>query len=100
MAVEPFRFGQKKYDEKGWILVDTKYEFGRDASGKILVIDEVHPPDSRLRAAMRANSQRGKPLKCSTRKPFDAICWTRDSVVTLWFHACLSAGCLVSLRLI
>ena len=30
----------------GLILVDTKYEFGRDAQGNILLIDEVHTPDS------------------------------------------------------
>ncbi len=46
MALELFRFGQEKYAEKGWILVDTKYEFGRDASGQIRVIDEMHTPDS------------------------------------------------------
>lgn len=31
---------------QGVILVDTKYEFGRDESGKIVVIDEIHTPDS------------------------------------------------------
>ncbi len=46
MAVALFKFGQEKYLEKGWILVDTKYEFGRDAEGKIRVIDEIHTPDS------------------------------------------------------
>jgi phosphoribosylaminoimidazole-succinocarboxamide synthase len=30
----------------GLILVDTKYEFGKDRNGKILVIDEMHTPDS------------------------------------------------------
>lgn len=46
MALELFRFGQEKYAEKGWILVDTKYEFGRDSAGQIRVIDEIHTPDS------------------------------------------------------
>lgn len=46
MALKLFAFGQEKYAEKGWILVDTKYEFGKDASGQIRVIDEVHTPDS------------------------------------------------------
>jgi phosphoribosylaminoimidazole-succinocarboxamide synthase len=31
---------------RGLILVDTKYEFGKDADGTILLIDEVHTPDS------------------------------------------------------
>jgi phosphoribosylaminoimidazole-succinocarboxamide synthase len=31
--------------EKGLILVDTKYEFGKE-NGKIILIDEIHTPDS------------------------------------------------------
>ena len=31
--------------EKGLILVDTKYEFGK-ADGKVYLIDEIHTPDS------------------------------------------------------
>lgn len=46
MALKLFAFGQKVYAEKGWILVDTKYEFGRDKDGEICVIDEIHTPDS------------------------------------------------------
>lgn len=46
MALRLFAFGQEVYAEKGWILVDTKYEFGRDSSGQISVIDEIHTPDS------------------------------------------------------
>ncbi|KTD46135.1 phosphoribosylamidoimidazole-succinocarboxamide synthase [Legionella quinlivanii] len=30
----------------GLILVDTKYEFGLDSSGKVIVVDEIHTPDS------------------------------------------------------
>ena len=32
--------------KKGLILVDTKYEFGKTKSGKIVLIDEIHTPDS------------------------------------------------------
>src|SRR5690606_29280965 len=32
--------------ERGLILVDTKYEFGRTKDGRIVVIDEIHTPDS------------------------------------------------------
>lgn len=32
--------------KQGVILVDTKYEFGRDPSGRIVLIDEIHTPDS------------------------------------------------------
>lgn len=45
-ALELFRFGQKKSLENGLILVDTKYEFGKDKDGNILLIDEIHTPDS------------------------------------------------------
>ena len=45
-AHELFNFGQKKAAEHGMILVDTKYEMGRDADGDIVLIDEIHTPDS------------------------------------------------------
>lgn len=43
---ELFVRGQKMAKERGLILVDTKYEFGVNNEGKILLIDEVHTPDS------------------------------------------------------
>jgi phosphoribosylaminoimidazole-succinocarboxamide synthase len=46
MSLALFEFGQKHCAEQGLILVDTKYEFGKDNEGKIVVIDEVHTPDS------------------------------------------------------
>lgn len=46
MALELFELGSKVYSEKGWILVDTKYEFGKLPSGEIIIIDEIHTPDS------------------------------------------------------
>ena len=45
-ALELFAFGQKKAAENEMILVDTKYEMGRDLGGKIMLIDEIHTPDS------------------------------------------------------
>ena len=45
-ALELFAFGQKKAAENNMILVDTKYEMGRDAEGAIRLIDEIHTPDS------------------------------------------------------
>lgn len=46
MAFKLFSRGQTIYEEKGWMLVDTKYEFGKDSAGQIYVIDEIHTPDS------------------------------------------------------
>ncbi len=46
IALDLFAFGQAKAAEHGLILVDTKYEMGRDENGEILLIDEIHTPDS------------------------------------------------------
>lgn len=46
IALALFTFGQKTAAEKGLILVDTKYEFGTDPNGNIVLIDEIHTPDS------------------------------------------------------
>ena len=45
-ALALFAEGTRLAQERGLILVDTKYEFGRTADGLILLIDEVHTPDS------------------------------------------------------
>ncbi|MFP4468507.1 MAG: phosphoribosylaminoimidazolesuccinocarboxamide synthase [Bacteroidales bacterium] len=42
---ELFKRGSEMAAEKGLLLVDTKYEFGK-ANGKIYLIDEIHTPDS------------------------------------------------------
>ena len=45
-TLELFMAGTEFAKEKGLILVDTKYEFGKTKSGEILLIDEIHTPDS------------------------------------------------------
>ncbi|MGB5813399.1 MAG: phosphoribosylaminoimidazolesuccinocarboxamide synthase [Polyangiales bacterium] len=45
-AMSLFAHGQKVCAERGLILVDTKYEFGKTPDGKIVIIDEIHTPDS------------------------------------------------------
>jgi len=45
-ALALFAFGQQTAAANGLILVDTKYEFGKTADGEIILIDEVHTPDS------------------------------------------------------
>ncbi|MGF7051014.1 phosphoribosylaminoimidazole-succinocarboxamide synthase [Bosea sp. OAE752] len=45
-ALALFARGQKLASERGLILADTKYEFGTDAGGNILLADEIHTPDS------------------------------------------------------
>ena len=46
LALALFARGREIAKERGLILVDTKYEFGVDDGGRILVADEIHTPDS------------------------------------------------------
>ena len=41
-----FERGSQLANDRGLILVDTKYEFGKAIDGKIVLIDEIHTPDS------------------------------------------------------
>lgn len=41
-----FQRGSEIAAERGLILVDTKYEFGKTKDGQIVLIDEIHTPDS------------------------------------------------------
>ncbi|MFP3547490.1 phosphoribosylaminoimidazolesuccinocarboxamide synthase [Rhizobium sp. SIMBA_035] len=45
-ALALFARGQEMAAKRGLILVDTKYEFGTDAEGNIILADEIHTPDS------------------------------------------------------
>ncbi len=46
VAMRLFERGQKLAEEHGLILVDTKYEMGKDADGNLTLVDEIHTPDS------------------------------------------------------
>lgn len=46
IALALFARGQEMAAERGLILADTKYEFGTDADGTIILADEIHTPDS------------------------------------------------------
>ncbi|MEE1611082.1 phosphoribosylaminoimidazolesuccinocarboxamide synthase [Microvirga sp. CF3016] len=45
-ALALFAKGRAMARERGLILVDTKYEFGIDETGRIMIADEIHTPDS------------------------------------------------------
>ncbi|TGQ29634.1 phosphoribosylaminoimidazolesuccinocarboxamide synthase [Mesorhizobium sp. M00.F.Ca.ET.216.01.1.1] len=45
-ALALFARGQARAAERGLILADTKYEFGTDKNGTIILADEIHTPDS------------------------------------------------------
>lgn len=55
-----FERGQKICDKAGIILVDTKYEFGLDEKGKLILIDEIHTPDSSRYWVKKTYKQRFK----------------------------------------
>ncbi|RDI45197.1 Phosphoribosylaminoimidazole-succinocarboxamide synthase [Aquicella lusitana] len=46
LALKLYHRGAEIAAKHGLILVDTKYEFGRDRDGRIIVVDEIHTPDS------------------------------------------------------
>jgi phosphoribosylaminoimidazole-succinocarboxamide synthase len=46
IAARLFAAGRRQVEERGLILVDTKYEMGLAPDGGIVVIDEIHTPDS------------------------------------------------------
>ncbi len=45
-ALQLFAYGTEVARKQGLILVDTKYEMGKDANGQIVLVDEIHTPDS------------------------------------------------------
>ncbi|MBR0794067.1 phosphoribosylaminoimidazolesuccinocarboxamide synthase [Bradyrhizobium jicamae] len=46
MARDVYGYGEKTSRARGIIIADTKFEFGRDKDGRIILIDEVMTPDS------------------------------------------------------
>ena len=61
-----FKRGSQIAKERGLILVDTKYEFGKTKSGKIVLIDEIHTPDSSryfYEDGYKLRQQKGEPQK-------------------------------------
>lgn len=61
-----FQRGTEIAAGRGLILVDTKYEFGKTADGKIVLIDEIHTPDSSryfYLTGYKERQQQGEPQK-------------------------------------
>jgi phosphoribosylaminoimidazole-succinocarboxamide synthase len=77
-AIELFSRGTEIAADAGFILADTKYEFGLGPDGELLLIDEVHTPDSsrfwavrtiddRLRAGLAPESYDKEPLRLALK---------------------------------
>ena len=63
-----YALGEKISHEHGIIIADTKFEFGRDADGRIMLIDEVMTPDSSRFWAVDAYTP-GKPQPSFDKQP-------------------------------
>ena len=61
-----FKRGTEMAAAQGLILVDTKYEFGKNKDGQIVLIDEIHTPDSSryfYAAGYKERQSKGEPQK-------------------------------------
>jgi len=61
-----FQRGTEIAAKRGLILVDTKYEFGKTKEGKIVLIDEIHTPDSSryfYAEGYQVRQEKGEPQK-------------------------------------
>lgn len=76
-SMELFEFGQNLADKAGFILVDTKYEFGKTLDGEIILIDELHTCDSSR--YWKKESYQGRFMKYLEPEKLDKDC-VRDWV--------------------
>jgi phosphoribosylaminoimidazole-succinocarboxamide synthase len=63
-----YALGEKSSREHGIIIADTKFEFGKDRDGRIILIDEVMTPDSSRFWAVDAY-QPGRPQASFDKQP-------------------------------
>jgi phosphoribosylaminoimidazole-succinocarboxamide synthase len=63
-----YRLGEKLARDQGIVIADTKFEFGRDQDGRIILIDEVMTPDSSRFWAVDAY-QPGQPQPSFDKQP-------------------------------
>lgn len=77
ISLKLFKRGQEIALKRGLILVDTKYEFGLTPEGKVMLIDEIHTPDSSR--YWQADSYRGRIEEGLEPENFD------KEFLRLWF---------------
>ena len=77
ISLKLFARGQEVALNRGLILVDTKYEFGLDKNNEIMLIDEIHTPDSSR--YWQANSYQGRIEQSLEPENFD------KEFLRLWF---------------
>lgn len=84
-AMELYKFGVETMKKRGLILVDTKYEFGYDIDGNIILIDEMHTCDSSRFWTIESYEKGGEPRKLdkdSARNYVKTLCdpYTVDKI--------------------
>lgn len=77
VTLQLFERGQEVCEKAGIILVDTKYEFGLNEKGKLILIDEIHTPDSSRYWVKKTYAERFK--KGIEPESFD------KEVLRIWF---------------
>lgn len=80
VAIRLFARGTQIAGKAGFILADTKYEFGLDKNGKLILIDEIHTPDSSrfwLKSSYRQKFKKGEEVE-NYDKEFMRIWFTKQ----------------------
>jgi phosphoribosylaminoimidazole-succinocarboxamide synthase len=79
-SIEIYKFASEKMEKAGIILADTKFEFGIDENGKIILVDEVLTPDSSRYWEKESYKVGESPVsydKQFVRDYLDSIGWNR-----------------------
>ena len=80
-AIELYKYGREYLDKRGIILADTKFEFGFQDDGTLILIDEVMTPDS-SRFWLKEKYEPGKPQynfdKQILRDYLESIPWNKQ----------------------
>ncbi|MEI6090713.1 MAG: phosphoribosylaminoimidazolesuccinocarboxamide synthase [bacterium] len=79
-AIDLYKFGAEYLDKRGIILADTKFEFGIDESGEVILIDEALTPDSSrfwLKADYKAGQSQNQFDKQVLRDYLETLDWDK-----------------------
>lgn len=70
ISIKLYKRGQKLAEERGMLFIDTKYEFGLDENGELLLIDEANTPDSSRYCTIDEYEKFGEIKKKMDRKMY------------------------------
>ncbi len=81
LTLELYRRAAEIAEDRGIIIADTKFEFGHDASGRLILIDEALTPDSSrfwLASAYRPGSEQQNFDKQFLRDYLESVDWDKN----------------------